>query len=198
MFLDPTTPETLLDQTQESYDARLAGSAHKEDGSEFDLEEVIATESAVGGALNPYPANGRLRRRTVFATDYSWAFSRLDDLTELIRREVENKGAQDDRWVRINALINGAGDVTKGEAVFRAASDSETCTDCHGEGGLGDIGPNLTQVFTRKTEWQLIHTILNGRGDMPAWGEILTDGKLTDLFAYLRTTLADEPAIDAD
>ena len=67
-----------------------------------------------------------------------------------------------------------------------------------GRGGLGDIGPNLTQVFTRKTEWQLIHTILNGRGDMPAWGEILTDGKLTDLFAYLRTTLADEPAIDAD
>lgn len=175
-----------------------AGSAHRRDGEAFELEAVIGNDSPTAGVLNPYPANGRLRVRNRFASDYSWAFSRLDDLTELIRREVEQRGARDDRWLRINAILTGAGDVEKGEAVFRGATADETCTDCHGEFGQGDFGPNLEQVFAQKTQWQLMATILEGRGDMPAWGERMSDEQLTDLFAYLRANFALQSAVEPD
>src|SRR5690606_25513785 len=136
-----------------------AGSRFQEDGTTaFDLEAIIANESADINVANRFPNNGRTRRRTHFATDYSWAFSRLDDLTELVRAEIEFTGAQDPRWVRINTILNAQDtDVARGEQVFRAASESETCTDCHGDNGEGGFGPNLSQVFAQKTDWQVLH-----------------------------------------
>jgi mono/diheme cytochrome c family protein len=172
-----------------------AGSRFKENfGDEpqaFDVDEIIADESSELHEANRYPANGRLRRRTHFAADYSWAFSRLDDLSELLRTEVEYQGARDARWTRMNAILQGDGSVERGEEVFRNATDSETCTDCHGADGQGDIGPSFAQRFAQKTDWQLLHTILEGRGAMPAWGERLSNEELTDLFAYLRANFDD-------
>ena len=152
----------------------------------FDLEAVIADASS-DVADTRFPANGRLRRRSHFATDYSWAFSRLDDLTELIRKDIEFLGAQDERWVRINTILTSDASAERGEEVFRAATPERTCTDCHGQNGEGDIGPNFEQVFAQKTEWEALYTIINGRGAMPAWGEVLDDQQLADVMAYLRT-----------
>lgn len=169
-----------------------AGTRFDEAGDTFDLEAIIDDESLEIDATNRYPGNGRVRRRTHFATDYSWAFSRMDDLTELIRTEVEFHGAQDDQWRRIRDLISAEGDPTAGEEVFRNASESQTCTDCHGENGEGDFGPAFEQRFAQRTDWQLMNTILNGRNAMPAWGDVLTDQELTDLFAYLRATFSND------
>jgi mono/diheme cytochrome c family protein len=36
-------------------------------------------------------------------------------------------------------------------------------------------------------------TILGGRGDMPAWGDRLSDQQLTDLFAWLRSEFSPDP-----
>lgn len=166
-----------------------AGSRFAEDGqSSFDLNAVIVNESEVMNVANRFPANGRLRRRNLFASDYSWAFSRLDDLTELIRSEVDYKGAADPRYTRINAVNALSGDTAAGEQVFRAASETETCTDCHGSNGEGGFGPAYHQVFATKTEWQILLTILEGRGAMPAWGDKLSDQQLADLMAFLRTS----------
>ena len=164
-----------------------AGTREFPDGSEFELEQVIAEENASITAANPFPANGRIRRRDTFATDYSWAFSRMDDLTELMRKEVEFENVTDGRWGRLDAITRGEGDVDAGEAVFRA----QTCTDCHGDQGEGGFGPNLESRFAQKTQWELLYTIVEGRADMPAWGEQLNDQQLTDLMAYLSATFAD-------
>ncbi|QDG49356.1 cytochrome c [Persicimonas caeni] len=167
-----------------------AGSRYKEalgdEPQPFDVDEIIAHESADMNEANRYPANGRLRRRTHFAADYSWAFSRLDDLTELVRTEVEYQGARDEEWARRNDILHGEGSPTRGEEVFRNATAEESCTDCHGAEGEGGFGPALAQRFAQKTDWQLLHTIIEGRGNMPAWGERLSDEELTDLFTYLR------------
>ncbi len=160
----------------------------EETGAAFDVDAIIATESAELGPLNRFPANGRLRRRTHFATDYSWAFSRLDDLTELLRTEVEFAGARDPEWVRRNAILAGNGDPVAGEEVFRNTTAEQQCTECHGDTGEGGIGPNLNVVFSQKTAWQALDTVITGRGSMPAWGDRLTDQQLTDLFAYLTRT----------
>ncbi len=165
-----------------------AGTRRGRDGSSFDLEAVISDAS--DGAGNPFPANGRLRLRTRFAADYSWAFSRLDDLTTLLRKEVEFRGARDDHYGRIESILAGTGDPEAGAALFARATPEETCTECHGEAGEGGFGPSLEERFAAKTEWELLGTILAGRGNMPAWGERLSDQQLTDLLAWLRERFA--------
>lgn len=161
------------------------------EGSEtapFDVDAIIGNESTELSASNRFPANGRLRRRTHFATDYSWAFSRLDDLTELVRTEVEFAGSRDPAWLRMNTILAGNGDPAAGELVFRETTAEQRCTDCHGPNGEGGLGPAFDTVFTQKTAWQALNTVITGRGSMPAWGDVLTDKQLTDLFAYLNST----------
>ncbi len=168
-----------------------AGTRKNPDGSDFDLEAIITEEDGTASESNPFPANGRTRRRNIFATDYSWAFSRMDDLTELIRKQVEFENVTDGRWDRLEGILGGDGDIEAGAAVFAAATQTETCTDCHGEQGEGGFGPNLESRFAAKTQWELLYTIVEGRGGMPAWGESLTDQQLTDLMAYLSANFAD-------
>ena len=166
-----------------------AGTRIDEDGvSRFELDDTINNESPAHSAANRFPANGRLRVRSHFATDYSWAFSRLDDLTELIRTEVEFAGSQDPEWVRQNTILAAQGDVAAGEEIFRNTTAERACADCHGDNGEGGQGPAFEAVFAQKTAWQALNTVINGRGNMPAWGEELTDQQLTDLFTYLTTT----------
>jgi mono/diheme cytochrome c family protein len=172
-----------------------AGTRFVEDGGKFDLDKIIGDAGLEVTDTNLFPANGRIQRRNKFASDYSWAFSRLDDLTTLIRKEVEFKGSQDPRWVRVDDIVldsqdPAVSDTIRGEEVFRKSSDEESCTDCHGDQGQGDFGPAYEQLFAQKTDWELLNTIIEGRGDMPAWGEILTDAQMADLLAYLRGTFA--------
>ncbi len=163
-----------------------AGTAFKPDGvSNFDVAEIIEDEGSSG---NLFPLNGRLRTRKTFATDYSWAFSRLDNLTEIMRSEINFKGTQNPEWVRIRNIVDGDGDVTKGEELFKSTSAEASCVDCHGESGEGGLGPDLNQVFNQKTNWNLAHTLVNGRGRMPEWGATLSDDELTDIFSYLKLT----------
>ncbi len=168
-----------------------AGTREFPDGSEFELDAIIGEEDGTVSATNQFPNNGRTRRRDIFATDYSWAFSRMDDLTELIRREVEFENATDGRWGRLEGILRAEGDAEAGELVYRAATEDQTCSDCHGDQGEGGFGPNLESRFASKTEWELLYTVVEGRGGMPAWGEALTDPQLADLMAYLRENFAD-------
>jgi ubiquinol-cytochrome c reductase cytochrome b subunit len=84
----------------------------------------------------------------------------------------------------------------RGALVFQA----KQCRNCHslGESG-GQRGPALDGVAVRLTEDQLIRQVLQGGGNMPAYGKNLTPAETTALVAFLETLHppAQPPARDA-
>jgi ubiquinol-cytochrome c reductase cytochrome b subunit len=72
----------------------------------------------------------------------------------------------------------------QGAAVFQA----KQCRNCHSLGGEGgQRGPALDEVAVRLTPDQLIRQVLQGRGNMPAYGKNLTPAETTALVAFLST-----------
>jgi mono/diheme cytochrome c family protein/heme/copper-type cytochrome/quinol oxidase subunit 4 len=78
-----------------------------------------------------------------------------------------------------------AGDPAAGEALFVGALG---CVGCHGEVGVGGVGPNLTDA-----EWiyggdaaSISETLHNGRpGGMPAFGAQASEEDIANLVAYV-------------
>jgi ubiquinol-cytochrome c reductase cytochrome b subunit len=74
------------------------------------------------------------------------------------------------------------------------------CRNCHMLGGQGgERGPALDGVADRLTEDQLIRQVLQGGGNMPAYGKNLSPPQVTALVAFLETLHPDNehPAVDA-
>jgi ubiquinol-cytochrome c reductase cytochrome b subunit len=62
------------------------------------------------------------------------------------------------------------------------------CRNCHSLGGRGgQRGPALDDVATRLTRDQLIRQVLQGGGNMPAYGKHLSPPEVTALVAFLET-----------
>src|SRR4029077_16144710 len=84
----------------------------------------------------------------------------------------------------------------RGALVFQA----KQCHNCHalGEKG-GKRGPALDRVALRLNEDQLIRQVIQGGGNMPAYGKNLNPPETTALVAFLKTLhpLAIAPAKDA-
>jgi ubiquinol-cytochrome c reductase cytochrome b subunit len=72
------------------------------------------------------------------------------------------------------------------------------CRNCHSLDGIGGKrGPDLDTVATRLTESQLIHQVLQGGGNMPAYGSTLGPQQTTALVRFLETLNGNErPAQD--
>jgi ubiquinol-cytochrome c reductase cytochrome b subunit len=74
------------------------------------------------------------------------------------------------------------------------------CHNCHslGEQG-GKRGPALDAVAVRLTQDQLIRQVIQGGGNMPAYGKNLTPAQATALVAFLETLhpTGQSPARDA-
>jgi ubiquinol-cytochrome c reductase cytochrome b subunit len=86
--------------------------------------------------------------------------------------------------------------VRQGAVIFQA----KQCRNCHSLGGHGgERGPALDSIATRMTEDQMIRQVLQGGGNMPAYGKNLSPSEVTALVSFLKTLHpADEtPAIDA-
>ena len=67
-----------------------------------------------------------------------------------------------------------------------ALVQSKQCRNCHSLDGLGgQRGPDLTNVATRLTENQLIRQILQGDGNMPAYGNRLKPYEVTAIVSFL-------------
>jgi len=72
----------------------------------------------------------------------------------------------------------------QGANVFKA----KQCQNCHMIGGLGgERGPALDNVATRLTEDQLVRQVLQGGGNMPAYGKNLSPAETTALVRFLET-----------
>ncbi|MBB6146306.1 ubiquinol-cytochrome c reductase cytochrome b subunit [Silvibacterium bohemicum] len=72
----------------------------------------------------------------------------------------------------------------QGAVVFQ----SKQCRNCHALGGEGgQRGPALDTVATRLTEDQLIRQVVQGGGNMPAYGTSLSPPEVTALVRFLTT-----------
>ncbi|MGO9829500.1 MAG: cytochrome b N-terminal domain-containing protein [Myxococcaceae bacterium] len=72
----------------------------------------------------------------------------------------------------------------QGALVFQA----KQCHNCHALQGIGGKrGPALDNVALRLTEDQLIRQVIQGGGNMPAYGKNLTPAETTALVAFLGT-----------
>jgi ubiquinol-cytochrome c reductase cytochrome b subunit len=72
----------------------------------------------------------------------------------------------------------------RGAVVFQA----KQCRNCHGLGDSGgQRGPALDSVAVRLTEDQLIRQVIQGDGNMPAYGKNLSPPETTALVAFLKT-----------
>jgi ubiquinol-cytochrome c reductase cytochrome b subunit len=77
---------------------------------------------------------------------------------------------------------------------------SKQCRNCHSLAGAGgQRGPALDSVATRLTQDQLIRQVIQGGGNMPAYGKNLTPPETTALVAFLETLhpAGQPPARDA-
>ena len=84
----------------------------------------------------------------------------------------------------------------QGAVVFQA----KQCRNCHSIGGSGGLrGPALDDVAVRLTEDQLIRQVLQGGGNMPAYGKNLSPPETTALVRFLETLKSPghQPAVDA-
>jgi len=65
---------------------------------------------------------------------------------------------------------------------------SKQCRNCHSLGGDGGLrGPALDTVATRLTSDQLIRQVIQGSGNMPAYGKNLRPPEVTALVAFMET-----------
>ncbi len=73
------------------------------------------------------------------------------------------------------------------------------CRNCHSLNGVGgQRGPALDEVASHMTEDQIIRQVLQGGGNMPAYGNALSPAETKALMRFLMTLHGDlAPAIDA-
>jgi ubiquinol-cytochrome c reductase cytochrome b subunit len=65
---------------------------------------------------------------------------------------------------------------------------NKQCRNCHSLGGEGGLrGPALDDVATRLTRDQLIRQVIQGGGNMPAFGKNLAPQEVTALVAFMQT-----------
>jgi ubiquinol-cytochrome c reductase cytochrome b subunit len=84
----------------------------------------------------------------------------------------------------------------QGALVFQ----DKQCRNCHSLGGAGgQRGPALDSVATRLTPDQLIRQVIQGGGNMPAYGKNLNPAEVTALVSFLETLRppGQRPARDA-
>jgi ubiquinol-cytochrome c reductase cytochrome b subunit len=81
-----------------------------------------------------------------------------------------------------------------------AALQNKQCRNCHSLGGEGGKrGPALDNVATRLTGDQLVRQVIQGGGNMPAYGKNLSPAEVAALVAFMRTlhTPNEMPARDS-
>lgn len=84
----------------------------------------------------------------------------------------------------------------EGAVIFQ----NKQCRNCHSIGGEGGMrGPNLDDIAARMTEDQMIRQVLQGGGNMPAYGNALSPAETTALVHFLLTLRSGylPPATDA-
>ena len=65
---------------------------------------------------------------------------------------------------------------------------NKQCRNCHSLDGIGgQRGPDLSRVATKLTKDQLIRQVIQGGGNMPAYGKNLSPAEVDALVAFMMT-----------
>lgn len=83
------------------------------------------------------------------------------------------------------SMLNGRTPLQRqGALVFQG----KQCRNCHSIGGSGGLrGPALDRVATSLTHDQLVRQVIQGGGNMPAYGKNLSPAEVTALVSFLET-----------
>lgn len=93
---------------------------------------------------------------------------------------------------RVDTILGLTGDSAAGETVYGA-----NCAVCHAASGLGvddptspGVGVNLTEAAGETdADAEFIPYIIDGIGDMTAFGDTLSDQEIADVLAYMHDGL---------
>ncbi len=152
------------------------------------LEDFAATiTNGVGGAGMP-------RWGTKLSPE------RIGDLAEYIFSITGSKPTGVDPGARVSRLVNSkymrprvdAESLKSGKRTFVVH-----CEQCHGLGGRGGAGPNLTDEFTLHGETydDILRVIVNGvpAMQMPTWSQMLSKERIRDVAEYVLTLMGSRP-----
>jgi ubiquinol-cytochrome c reductase cytochrome b subunit len=79
-------------------------------------------------------------------------------------------------------------ELSPGELLGAAVFQNKTCRNCHAlDGQGGQRGPDLTTVATRLTKDELIRQVIQGGGNMPAYGKQLSPAEVQTMVSFLAT-----------
>jgi ubiquinol-cytochrome c reductase cytochrome b subunit len=93
-----------------------------------------------------------------------------------------------DAWSAVPTPVDYVRGRTPLELEGALVLQNKQCRNCHSLGGRGgERGPALDGVATRLTRDQLIRQVLQGGGNMPAYGKNLTPAEVNALVAFLGT-----------
>jgi len=88
-------------------------------------------------------------------------------------------------FLALAACSAGAADINKGGTLY-----ATHCATCHGANGNPVMpgAPNFRRLETlMRPDMQLLTSIRNGKGAMPAFFGVMRDREILDVVAYLRT-----------
>jgi ubiquinol-cytochrome c reductase cytochrome b subunit len=105
-----------------------------------------------------------------------------------------------DAWTRDPIPVAYLHDCTPLERQGALVLQNKQCRNCHSIGGAGGLrGPALDGIANRMTEDQIIRQVLQGGGNMPAYGNALNPSETTALVRFLTTLRGNNlpAAIDA-
>jgi cytochrome c oxidase cbb3-type subunit 3 len=91
----------------------------------------------------------------------------------------------EDRSSSVKSPVADSPEVREGAEIY-----VKTCQSCHGEGGRGDIGPDLTDNKWKYggSDDDLYTSISEGRpGGMPGWKNSLGEEKIKKVISYMRS-----------
>lgn len=79
----------------------------------------------------------------------------------------------------VDAILALSTDTLAGETVY-----DDRCALCHVDGS-GGSGADLVTVLPMIDDREAVTAILDGKGTMPAYGDLLTDQEIADVYAYI-------------
>ena len=93
-----------------------------------------------------------------------------------------------DAWSGDPLPLSRLNDLTPLQRQGALVFQGKQCRNCHSVGGSGGLrGPALDSVATKLTRDQLVRQVIQGGGNMPAYGRNLNPAEVTALVSFLET-----------